>query len=129
MPTRDGSERKEWAGPGGDVVDGGVQLDENSEKELENAEWKGPVELLTSLGSPTREPQWVTGGCQLDRSETTTTGTCPAISGTSPILCEGRPRLGPYVYSKPGSQLTGPYPYADTEALAGYKFRCKPTEA
>ena len=30
-----------------------------------------------------RGPQWVTGGCQLDRGETTTTGICPAISGAT----------------------------------------------
>ena len=61
-------------------------MDENLERELETAEWKGSVELLTPLGFPMRGPQWVTGGCQLDRSETTTTGGCLAISGATPIL-------------------------------------------
>ena len=63
-----------------------VEVDENSEKELETAGWKGSVELLTPLRFPMRGPQWVTGGYQLDRSETTTTGGCPAISGATPIL-------------------------------------------
>ena len=63
-----------------------VEVDENSENKLETAGWKGSVELLTPLGSPTRGPQWVTGGCQLDRSETTTTGGCLTISGATPIL-------------------------------------------
>ena len=62
-----------------------MEVDENSENKLETAGWKGSVELLTPLGSPTREPQWVTGGYQLDRSETTT-GICPATSGTTSIL-------------------------------------------
>ena len=63
-----------------------MEVDENSENKLETAGWKGSVELLTPLRFPMRGPQWVTGGCQLDRSETTTTGICLAISGATPIL-------------------------------------------
>ena len=84
-----------------------MEIDEESEKELETVGWKGSVELLTPLGSPTQEPQWVTGGCQLDRSETmTTTDICPAISGTTPYSpCWVSP-VGGFVYFKPSSQLT-----------------------
>ena len=62
-----------------------MEVDENSEKELETAGWKGSVELLTPLGFPMRGPQWVTGGCQLDRSETTTTETAAEAAGAAAV--------------------------------------------
>ena len=51
-----------------------------------NAESRKEASSVKTLHQEEPPPLPVRRGCQLNRSETTTTGGCPAISGATPIL-------------------------------------------